>query len=94
MIPIISPIDMQFEDIEQYDLILSDDPFVISELGSQVSVRKVLADPYTGTYTVEPSREEQILQTSDKLLLENIVIQPIPSNYGLVTWNGSTLMIS
>ena len=49
---------------------------------------------YEGEYTVTPQAVEQILQTKDKLLTDNIVINPIPSNYGLITWNGSTLTVS
>ena len=48
---------------------------------------------YNGPYIVEPSETEQILQTASKTLESNIVINPIPSNYGLVEWNGSNLTI-
>ena len=62
-----------------------------------VSVKSgVIADgvPYTGTCEVTPSREEQVLMTSGLLMPRNVVINPIPSNYGLVTWDGSTITIS
>ena len=49
---------------------------------------------YTGQTEVTPSAEEQILYTANKTVLENIVINPIPSNYGLISWNGSTLTVS
>lgn len=49
---------------------------------------------YTGPYEVTPSQEAQILHTDDKLATEDIIVNPIPSNYGLITWNGSYLRIS
>ena len=49
---------------------------------------------YEGTTEVTPSNQAQILQTSNKTLTRNIVVNPIPSNYGLVTWNGSVLTVS
>lgn len=50
--------------------------------------------PYRGEYEVTPSSETQTLQTANRLLASNIVINPIPSNYGLITWNGSVLTVS
>ena len=51
-------------------------------------------DPYTGEYEVTPSAESQALDTIGKRLTANVVINPIPSNYGLITWNGSVLTVS
>ena len=52
------------------------------------------AETYTGSYEVTPSEEEQVLLTSEKFLTDNITVNPIPSNYGLITWNGATLTVS
>ena len=49
---------------------------------------------YTGVTEVTPTTAEQVLDTSNKVVTRNIVINPIPSNYGLITWNGSTLTVS
>lgn len=49
---------------------------------------------YDGAVTVTPSAELQTLQTAGKVLLSNIKVDPIPQNYGLITWNGSFLTIS
>lgn len=51
-------------------------------------------DIYDGPTEITPSREVQFLSTKQKTILDDIVINPIPSNYGLITWNGSTLTIS
>ena len=49
---------------------------------------------YTGETAITPSEEEQVLATAERVVTRNIVINPIPSNYGLITWNGSTLTVS
>lgn len=49
---------------------------------------------YNGSFSFTPSDEIQVIQTNGKLLLQNITINPIPSNYGKITWNGSTMSIT
>ena len=62
--------------------------------GNPVVKEYIDTEAYTGVYEVTPSGDTQILQTQGKRLIEDVVIHPIPSNYGLVTWNGSVLTIS
>ena len=54
----------------------------------------IYPSPYTRTYTVTPSNEEQVLETAGLMMTANVRVEPIPSNYGLITWNGSTLTVS
>lgn len=49
---------------------------------------------YSGSYIVTPTDEAQTLDTVDKRMADNLVINPIPSNYGKITWNGSFLTVS
>lgn len=49
---------------------------------------------YDGEYEVIPSTEEQVLETANKRMTQNVVIKPIPNNYGLITWDGSSLTVS
>lgn len=49
---------------------------------------------YDGPCEVTPTDEVQELNTAEKVLLSNIIINPIPSNYGLITWNGAVLTVS
>ena len=51
-------------------------------------------DEYTGVVDVTPSDVEQTLATNGLLMRSNITIQPIPSNYGLITWNGRGILVS
>lgn len=52
------------------------------------------ADEYHGSYRVTPSLQTQTLNTKDKILIANVTVDPIPNNYGLITWDGSTLTVS
>lgn len=49
---------------------------------------------YSGPVVVTPTKETQILNTADKVNTQNITINPIPHNYGLVSWDGRILTIS
>lgn len=50
--------------------------------------------PYTGPVTVIPSQGTQVLGTAGTMLLSDITVEPIPSNFGLITWDGSTITVS
>lgn len=65
---------------------------VVADFGEVQYIR--VGDWYDGEYEATPSENEQTLLTAGKVLAQDIVIQPIPSNYGLITWNGSTLTVS
>lgn len=49
---------------------------------------------YQGPYTVTPSEDSIVLQIDGCAAKDNITIDPIPSNYGLITWTGSHLLIT
>ena len=49
---------------------------------------------YEGETEVTPGAEAHTLETNGTLLRSNITINPIPSNYGLVAWDGSVLTVS
>ena len=49
---------------------------------------------YDGEYEVTPSQATQTLETAHLKMRDNVVINPIPSNYGLITWDGSKLKVS
>lgn len=52
------------------------------------------AQPYLGNYSFTPTNETQIIEIEGLKATQNITIDPIPQNYGLVTWDGSTLTVS
>lgn len=68
------------------------DPLIGMEIATAVEI--VQPNPYTGQYRVTPGAEAITLPTADRYLAEDVVIDPVPQNYGLITWNGSTLTVS
>lgn len=54
----------------------------------------ILPPSYEGDYEVTPTQQTQTLATDSLYMRGNVTINPIPSNYGLITWNGSTLTVS
>lgn len=65
--------------------------------GGEVGVITTLREgypEYTGETVITPSLERQTLATNMTTVRTDIIIEPIPSNYGLITWNGSTLTVS
>lgn len=51
-------------------------------------------ETYTGAYEVTPGDEAVTLSTAGLNMSADVVVNPIPSNYGKISWNGSTLTVS
>ena len=51
-------------------------------------------DRYAGPYEFTPTEETQTVACAEKLTTDNIIINPIPTNYGRITWNGSVLTVT
>lgn len=67
----------------------------VDDMGMTLAERfDAAGTPYEGAYEVTPSSSAQVLPTAFHKLLGDITINPIPSNYGLITWNGSTITVS
>lgn len=62
--------------------------------GTPIARDYIDCEPYTGDYTITPSNEMQVLNTIEHRMIDNLTIEPIPSNYGLITWDGSVLTVS
>ncbi len=76
---------LEIQDNDALDYILESSTAIINYIDGEI---------YSGDYTVTPTRQPQVLLTSNKVLLENITVEAIPSCYGLVEWNGSVMRIS
>ena len=63
-------------------------------LGNTIVKEYAERDPYTGAYTVTPSSETQTLLTKNLRMTNDLVINPIPNNYGLITWSGAIITVS
>ena len=51
-------------------------------------------EPYIGVYSVTPSTTPQSLSTANKRMTADVEVAEIPTDYGQVTQNGSTLTIT
>lgn len=51
-------------------------------------------DPFEGSYEYTPSEQTQTIPIEDLRATQDIVINPIPSNYGLITYNGISITVS
>jgi hypothetical protein len=66
-----------------------------STLSGEVQIYNASAPPdYTGGYEVTPSQQEQVLPTANTMVARNIIVNPIPEYYGLITWDGAVLTVS
>lgn len=54
----------------------------------------ILPQTYEGPYTVTPGEETQTLETNALYMCGDIIVEPIPNNYGLITWDGHTITVS
>ena len=62
--------------------------------GALTIPERIPVDPYEGAYTITPSAEAQTIPVAQLLMRQDITVEAIPDNYGLVTWNGAYLTIS
>lgn len=84
-------LNLIIEDQEGFDLSIGEPEAYEFSIGEVIHLG---GEQYTGSYEWTPSRARQIIPISGKQASANIVINPIPNNYGLVTYNGSTITIT
>lgn len=87
-------LDFSVGDIASISFDIGDDT---TELNLEVGNALIMSDvfpTYSGPYEVTPSPEIQVLSTRNRVLVDRITIAPIPQNYGLVTYNGSSITVS
>lgn len=53
-----------------------------------------IVDYYDGDYEATPTNRAQTIPVIGKTMMHDFVVKPIPNNYGLITWDGSTLTVS
>lgn len=72
---------------------LDEPPAVGIDLGGFAVVREALP-AYDGPMEVTPGGVPQVLLTTGKSLYSDIVVNPVPPNYGLITWDGTIITVS
>ena len=48
----------------------------------------------TQSKSITPSQSKQIVNPDEGLFLHSVIVNPIPHNYGLITYDGSVLTVS
>lgn len=82
------------ESQQQYNVTVSEST---QSVDADISVQIVVggdAPPYQGEYVHTPCSETITIPCAEYKMLDNITINPIPSNYGLITWDGRTITVS
>lgn len=85
------PIEIQVEPNE-YDVQI-DGAIEIVPVELDTKIVLVGGEHYHGPYEFTPTNRQQVIPIGGQVADLNIVINPIPSNYGKVSWNGSFLKI-
>lgn len=86
---------LDIDGAQEYSLDIEQDESLNYVLDSGVAIINYIeGEIFDGPYTVIPSQEPQILKTNGYVLSKDITVSAIPSNYGLITWNGVTLTVS
>lgn len=62
--------------------------------GNPIAREYVERPAYEGSYEITPTTVEQVIPTRHLRMTDDITVAAIPDNYGLITWNGSTLTVS
>lgn len=76
---------------EACELMARSDEYSLSVIAAEVV--SVGGDPYAGEYTVDPDFTGHTLPTKNKLLLENVVVNPIEVTSVSNTSGGKTVYI-
>lgn len=58
----------------------------------RATLNESVYDEYTGDYIVTPQTTEQMLETSDKLMTDDVTVKAIPY-YEVTNENGTTVII-
>ena len=67
----------------------------VGKLSGRLSLPEGTRPPeYAGPYTITPTRQAQTIQTEGFILTDNLTVEPIPNNYGLITYNGGIITVS
>ena len=72
---------------------------IVSVTGDEIRPMKAISSGggsvpvYPGPTEFTPSTEKQTIAVSGYRLKEDITIDPIPTNYGRLVWNGHTLTV-
>lgn len=83
--------NVAFSGSESFKATFTPQEEMTAEFGEYVEVP--IADYYSGDYEITPTEQTQLIDCGGLVSLRDFVINPIPSNYGRITWDGSVLTV-
>ena len=86
------PFNITFGSSPQLDVSFGSSPQLDVPFGSVTEVP--VTDYFDGEYEYTPTDTEQTIPIIGLTARRNITINPIPSNYGKITWNGAVMTVS
>lgn len=57
------------------------------------TITKYIGDYYEGPYEYTPGEEEQTIPIAEHVATQNIKVNPVPQNYGRLTYSGGILKV-
>ena len=81
------------ESEQQFDLSVAETNIPI-QIDVETPVVAGIEKEYEGEYDITPTNTAQVFSTEGKRCPHNFIVEPIPQNYGLITYNGSTIIVS
>lgn len=89
-------VDLTIESsVVEFDMdVCSNNEAIALDNSTVINATLIKIPEYEGSYEITPTNTVQILRTDTKLMKQDLVINPIPSNWGLIGWNGSYLTVS
>lgn len=79
---------------EKYSLKVAADSYNLRQSEKIEIHKEEPVKKYEGPYEFTPGPQAQRIEIANMKATDNITINPIPKNYGLITWNGSILTVS
>lgn len=73
---------------------VADGGFPPSDIEHRVDFQARGSPSYTGPTSIRPTVVEQVIPCLGKSMDSDIVVEAIPQNYGLITYNGFELTVS
>lgn len=86
--------ELELDGTTAVELELSEPHELDFEEGEYIQVIERAAERYAGPYEVTPTATAQTLPTDGLVMTADVVVQPIPSNWGRIAWNGAVLTVS
>lgn len=92
LIPVTVPLSIA-EDTANISLeVAADAQQIPLEVG--MAITPVSGEPYDGLYTITPAGVRQTIPAAGLYAREDFIVEAIPNNYGLITWDGSVLTVA